>query len=189
MNIKKILFVLIIALAISSSFSIVSAGLFDFGSSEPQVTYLDGNIISSYDDCVITRTLQAGTPITLNNDGSISSDSDNSNVELKGNVSAKIDISSLTEEQKGFLKETFEKENQPDVLSVSFKEGDNETITDSFPELISYSIDGDILTMNLTVSEDLDSSQSHDISKIDLSEISFDFNGSGTIFEFTAKNQ
>ena len=172
MNIKKILFALIIALAILYSFSIVSAGWFDSDSNdEPTTIYLNGNITSVSEDYLLEGTASGGN---LNMS------------KVKGNITANINISSLTEDQKEALNKTFEERKQPDAMFANLKEGENETIQGSL-KLISYSIDNDTLTLNLTVEGNLDATQQHTLSKIALSDISFNFNSTDKIYDFTAK--
>lgn len=144
MKIEKILAIILIAIAVLSCLTMVSAGWFDSNddtqnSAQTKSTVKLGNITdSSYsvDESIVQ---QAGNKITVHPDGSASPAS-GSKVDVKINYFLTVDVSSLNESDKKELDDEFKSGTHDMKLTLD----NNETL---YCNNANFTIDGNTLTI------------------------------------------
>ena len=143
MNVKKILAICIVVLALISCLNIASAGWFDSNDNakaEAQKTTVKlGNITDSSYTVDESFVQQAGNKLTINREDGSASPAAGSKVDANITYSVSIDISSLNDTAKKALKDEF----GSGTHSVDFKV-DNKTYTVTGA---TFSIDGNTLTI------------------------------------------
>lgn len=144
MNVKKLLAITLIAIAVLSCLTMVSAGWFDSNdntsnSAPAKATVKLGNISdSSYsvDESIVQ---QAGNRMTINPDGS-ASPAPGSKVNIAIKYFLTVDVSSLNESDKKALEDEFKSGTHDITLSLD----NNQTLSCS---AANFTLDGNTLTI------------------------------------------